>query len=130
MRPVPEMFAAASRYRLEWLLARSVRLLARFLPMTVVRALGRALGRLVYIVNGPRRRIALENLAYAFPGRPIRERTALARAVFAHFGGLLFELIKFGTWPRERMRAAVEVEGEDRIRQAMPAAGRLQFQSF
>ena len=123
MRRVLETFAAASRYRLEWLLARSGRLLARFLPLTVVRALGRALGRLVYLVEGPRRRITLENLAYAFPARTAQERRALARAMFAHFGGLLLELIKFGTYSREQMLAATEIEGEDRIRQAQ-AQGR------
>lgn len=111
-------FAAGTRYWLESLLARSVRLLARFLPMSLVRAGGRAIGRLVYIVDGPRRRTALENLAHAFPGRPTRERRALARAMFAHFGGLLLELIKFGTYSREQMLASTEIEGEDRVRQA------------
>jgi KDO2-lipid IV(A) lauroyltransferase len=106
------------RHRLEALLVRVVRVLVRLLPMPAVRRLGHGIGRVAYWVDGPRRRTALENLASAFPGRTPRERRQLARAVFSHFGGLLFELIKFGTWSRERMRAAVDVEGEDRIRQA------------
>ena len=111
-------FVVECRYRLESVLARSVRWVVPYVPMTVVRAVGRAMGRLAYLAGGPRRRIALENLASAFPGRTARERRALARAMFAHFGGLLLELMKFGTYSREQMLAATETEGEERIRQA------------
>ena len=38
--------------------------------------------------------------------------------MFAHFGAVLLELIKFGTYSREQMLAAADVEGEDRFRQA------------
>jgi len=107
------------RHRLEWLLVHAVRVLVRFVPMSAVRGAGRAIGRIAYFVDAPHRRTALDNLLSAFPGRPAGERRALARAMFAHFGGLLFELIKFSTWSHERMRAAVEVEGEDRVRQAL-----------
>ena len=112
-----------ARQRLETLLVRIVRALVRLLPMPAVRRLGRGIGRLASLLDGARRRTALENLANAFPGRPAHERRQLARAVFSHFGGLLFELIKFGTWSRERMLAAVETEGEERARQAL-AEGR------
>ena len=102
---------------------RSVRGVVPYVPMTVVRALGRATGRLAYIASRPRRRITLDNLAYAFPGRTARERRALARAMFAHFGALLFELVKFGTYSPEQMLAATEIEGEEHVRQAQ-AQGR------
>ena len=39
--------------------------------------------------------------------------------MFAHFGALLFELLKFGTLSRAQMLAAIESEGEDRARQAL-----------
>jgi KDO2-lipid IV(A) lauroyltransferase len=110
---------SALRYRFETLLVRVVRVVVRLLPMPAVRALGHAIGEVAYVLDAPRRRIALENLAHAFPGRPARERRQLTRATFAHFGGLLFELLKFAAWPRERMLAAVETEGEDRVRQAL-----------
>jgi KDO2-lipid IV(A) lauroyltransferase len=116
-------FLIECRYRLESVLARSFRGVVRYVPMPAVRALGRALGRLAYIAEGPRRRIALENLAYAFPGRTAQERRTMAQAMFAHFGGLLLELIKFGTYSREQMLAASEIEGEERLRQAQ-AQGR------
>jgi KDO2-lipid IV(A) lauroyltransferase len=88
------------------------------LPMRVVRRCGAAIGRIAYSVDGSHRRIALENLASAFPARSDAERRALARAMFAHFGSLLLELLKFGTYTPERMRAAVDIEGEERARQA------------
>ncbi len=90
----------------------------RLLPMSVVRALGRGLGRLAYAVDGWHRRIALDNLAHAFPARSRRQRRRLARATFAHFGSLLLELLKFGAWPPERMLASIESEGEERVWQA------------
>lgn len=88
------------------------------LPMPAVRAAGGWLGRLVYALDGLHRRIALENLRSAFPGRPARERKAVARAMFAHFGRLPLELMKFGTYSRDQMLAVVDVEGEERVRQA------------
>jgi Kdo2-lipid IVA lauroyltransferase/acyltransferase len=106
------------RYWLEWLVARSVRTVVRMMPMPAVRALGHGLGRVVYALDRPRRRIALDNLASAFPSRPLGERQGLALAMFAHFGAVLLELIKFGTYSREQMLAAADVEGEDRFRQA------------
>jgi KDO2-lipid IV(A) lauroyltransferase len=38
--------------------------------------------------------------------------------MFAHFGAVLLELIKFGSYSPEQMLAAADVEGEDRFRQA------------
>jgi KDO2-lipid IV(A) lauroyltransferase len=111
-------FLTACRYRLEWLVARSVRMVVRVVPMAVVRALGRVLGRVAYVIDGSRRRIALENLAFAFPGRPLSERQALVKSMFAHFGAVVLELIKFGTYSREQMLAAADVEGEERYQQA------------
>ena len=110
---------SALRFRVELILTRLVRVLMRALPMPIVRGIGRVLGRIVYVLDRSRRRIALANLAHAFPGRPLKERRVLARAVFAHFGSLLLELLKFSTWSPERMRAAVEVEGMERVTQAM-----------
>jgi KDO2-lipid IV(A) lauroyltransferase len=111
-----------ARHQLETLLVRTVRVLVRLLPMSVVRRLGHGMGRVAYLLDATRRRTTLENLGHAFPGRSLREQRQLARAVFSHFGGLLLELIKFGTWPPARMLAAVETEGEDRVRQALQEA--------
>jgi KDO2-lipid IV(A) lauroyltransferase len=102
------------RHRLEYVAVRAIQALVSVLPMAAVRAIGGAIGRFVYYADPPHRRIALDNLAAAFPGRPAAEQRALARAMFSHFGSLLLELLKFGSYSRERMMAAVEIEGEER----------------
>jgi KDO2-lipid IV(A) lauroyltransferase len=106
------------KHRVELLAVRLVGGSMRLLPMWAVRALGRGLGRLAYAIDRWHRRTALENLAHAFPARSERQRRRLARATFAHFGSLLLELLKFGTWSRERMLAATDSEGEERVFQA------------
>src|SRR5437764_2641304 len=88
------------------------------MPDRIVRACGTALGLAFYTIDGAHRRIAERNLAVAFPLRTAAERRAIARAAFAHFGRLLFELLKFSTLSREQMLARVEVEGEERSRLA------------
>jgi KDO2-lipid IV(A) lauroyltransferase len=103
---------------LELIAVRVVAAIVSVLPMRAVRRCGAGLGRIAYVADGSHRRIALENLAAAFPARSDAERRALARAMFAHFGSLLLELLKFGTYSPAQMRAAVDVEGEDRARQA------------
>ena len=60
-----------------------------------VRGAGTLLGLAFYTLDGAHRRIAQRNLATAFPSRPEAERRAIARRAFAHFGRLLFELLKF-----------------------------------
>ena len=42
----------------------------------------------------------------------------MARAMFAHFGALLFELLKFSTYSPDQIRAAVDVDGIEHARQA------------
>lgn len=106
------------RYRLESWLARVVRASVRLLPMAVVRACGGVLGRAVYFVDGFHRRIALANLAHAFPTRSPAERRVIARAMFAHFGRLLLELMKFGTLSDAQMLARIDSDGEERVLQA------------
>jgi KDO2-lipid IV(A) lauroyltransferase len=103
---------------LEFAAVRFVSALVSLLPMRVVRRCGAALGRLACAVDRSHRRIALDNLAAAFPSRSQSELRVLARAMFAHFGSLLLELLKFGTYTPRQMRAAIDVEGEDRARQA------------
>jgi KDO2-lipid IV(A) lauroyltransferase len=103
---------------LEFAAVRLVATVVSLLPMRLVRRGGAALGRLAYALDAAHRRIALENLAAAFPSRPARERRMLARAMFAHFGSLLLELLKFGTYTPDQMHAAIDVEGEERARQA------------
>jgi KDO2-lipid IV(A) lauroyltransferase len=114
------------RYRLEYLLVASVAFCVRHLPWRIVSALGGVLGLLVYALDGSRRRVTVDNLTRAFPGRPAAERRRIARSVFRHFGRMVFELLKFSALTPDEMLARVEFEGEGHARQAY-AAGRGVF---
>ena len=108
----------ALRHPLEYALVLFTMRVARLLPWRVVRALGTGLGFLFYTLDGRHRRIALGNLAAAFPRKSPAERQAIVRDVFGHFGRLLFELLKFSGLSRDQVLARVEIEGGDRIRDA------------
>jgi KDO2-lipid IV(A) lauroyltransferase len=88
------------------------------MPHALVRATGSALGLGFYTFDRAHRRIAERNLAVAFPVRPAAERRMIARRAFAHFGRLLLELLKFSTLSPAAMLARVDVDGEERARNA------------
>jgi KDO2-lipid IV(A) lauroyltransferase len=106
------------RQTLEYAAVMTVRAVLRWLPHAVVRGLGALVGQVVYAVDRGHRRVALGNLAQCFPSRSPAERRAIARAMFAHFGRLLFEMLKFSTLSHTEMLRRVEFEGEDRARLA------------
>jgi len=106
------------KHRLEYALVRSIAACIGLLPVSAVRACGAGLGRLAYRVDRFHRRVALENLAQAFPTRSAQELRTLAREMFKHFGRLLLELIKFGSLSNDEILRRVEVEGEERARLA------------
>ena len=56
-----------------------------FLPLPVIRALGLALGWLLYALVVPRRRVVHTNLALCFPERSHAQRRKLARQTFVYF---------------------------------------------
>jgi KDO2-lipid IV(A) lauroyltransferase len=91
---------------------------ARLLPWRAVRAMGTGLGFLFYTLDRRHRRIALQNLAAAFPRKPAGDCQAIVRGVFGHFGRLLFELLKFSGLSTAEVLARVDIEGGERIREA------------
>lgn len=106
------------RHRLEYAIVRALVAFVRVMPGPLVRASGTLLGLAFYTVDGAHRRIAARNLAAAFPRRPARERRAIVRRVFTHFGRLLVELLTFSTLSDEAMMARVEFDGEEHARLA------------
>jgi KDO2-lipid IV(A) lauroyltransferase len=106
------------KHRIEYALVRGLIGVVRLMPDAIVRASGTILGLAFYAIDRSHRRIAQRNLATAFPLRTEDERRVIARAAFAHFGRLLFELLKFSTLSANAMLARVEFEGEDRARLA------------
>ena len=106
------------RQRLEYIGVVIARAVTSVLPYPVLWLCGTSLGYLFYLLDGAHRRVASENLAAAFPRRTRSERQAIVRAVFAHFGRLLFEFLKFSTLSPEQILERVEFDGEERVRLA------------
>jgi KDO2-lipid IV(A) lauroyltransferase len=102
------------KHRLEYLLVRALAALTTVMSEAMVLWSGTLVGRALYLFDGGHRRIAQSNLAIAFPVRSDAERRAIAREAFAHFGRLLFELLKLSTQSNETILARVEFEGEER----------------
>jgi KDO2-lipid IV(A) lauroyltransferase len=106
------------RYRFEYLAVKTLRALVSVMPDALVRAIGRLVGLAFHTFDRAHRRIAERNLARALPTRTARERRAIARGTFEHFGRLLMELLKFSTLSPDEMLARIEFDGEDRVRLA------------
>jgi Kdo2-lipid IVA lauroyltransferase/acyltransferase len=106
------------KHRLEYLAVRTLLAAVRAMPGPLVRFCGSVTGLLSYVFDRRHRRIAARNLATAFPTRSARERRAIVRAAFTHFGRLLFELLKFSSLSNDALMARVEFEGDERVRLA------------
>jgi KDO2-lipid IV(A) lauroyltransferase len=85
--------------------------LLHWLPLSVLAALGRAAGRLLYLLAGERRRVVLTNLRLCFPELSDDERVRLARNHFAVFARSLLEhgILWWGS--RERVLRMIRVDG-------------------
>ncbi|HEY8549215.1 MAG TPA: lysophospholipid acyltransferase family protein [Vicinamibacterales bacterium] len=111
--------AAAWRHALEYRAVAVVAALVRSLPQWASLAVGAAIGHAFYLLDAPHRRLTIANLTAAFPHKSPRQIRTTARRVFAHFGSLLTELLRFSGLSREKMLASVQFEGEERVRQAL-----------
>ena len=108
----------AFRHRLEDAAVGFVTFVAQTLPRGLVVRLGGAIGLAFYTFDGPHRRLAQENLSRAFPTRDAQDIRRTARSVYAHFGRLLIEILRFSTMSAEQVRAACEFEGHERVAEA------------
>ena len=115
--------APSFRHHLEYRAVLAVLALVRVLPDALARALGSALGFLVFVVDARHRRVAQAQLRAAFPRKSAAECRAITRAAFMHFGRLLTSVLRFSAMSQQQIRARVEVEGADRVR-AVEAAGK------
>jgi KDO2-lipid IV(A) lauroyltransferase len=76
-----------------YLLARAALALSAPLPPPLLRALGRALGRLAYLLFPRARKTALANVAVAFPDRPRARRRDLVRRAYVRLGAQLGDTV-------------------------------------
>ena len=82
------------------------------LPLGVQSGLGRGLGRLLYALARPRRRVALRNLELCFPELSVVQRKAIARENFEWLGRSLLERGLLWYASPERLRSLIHVEGD------------------
>jgi KDO2-lipid IV(A) lauroyltransferase len=94
------------------------------LPLPVALWAGRRLGDLLYAVLPRRRRLALANLARAYPAMPLAERRRLARRASQHLGMTLTELPRLLAAPLPATLARIRLEGAEHLQAAMTAHGR------
>jgi KDO2-lipid IV(A) lauroyltransferase len=119
--------AAPWRYALEYRAVAVVAAVVRAMPWWISYGLGTAIGWLFYLVDAPHRRLTQANLTAAFPHKTPGEIRGIARGVFAHFGSLLTELLRFGGLPPARMLTAVDYEGAEHVEQAIAAGNGALF---
>ena len=89
--------------------------LVRPLPRGWALALGRALGRLLADLDPRHVAIAAENLRQAFPQWDEPRRLRTARAVYAHFGQTLVDILWMAGQPRERLLSLIVEDGRDNV---------------
>jgi len=97
--------------------------IVRRLPLSVGRAAGAALGELAWLVRGRERRLAMRNLAEAFPEWPKKKRRATTRAMFHHIGRIVFEMLWLPRLDAAMRDKTTEVVGLEQFRTVM-ARGR------
>jgi Kdo2-lipid IVA lauroyltransferase/acyltransferase len=112
-RPAPGL-GTRVRWRLEYAFVLLLCAFLAVLPPLVRLGIGRALGRLVCRVDRRHRRVALHNLAMAFPDAPDEWRREIARRSFENLGRLLVEVLML-RHDAERIRMEDEVEGWEQI---------------
>jgi KDO2-lipid IV(A) lauroyltransferase len=110
------------RHALEARAAAVVQRLVRPLPRRMVLALGRSLGRVLADLDPRHVAIAADNLRHAFPQWDEPRRLRTARAVYAHFGQTLLDILWMADKPRERLIALIVEEGREHV-DAARAAG-------
>lgn len=81
------------------------------LPLRWLRALGWVLGRLMFVLAVPRRRIALRNLELCFPQMPAAQRKALARQNFVVFCQTWLDRGWLWSAPEAVVRQRVKLQG-------------------
>ena len=90
--------------------------LLHWLPLTVTRAIGSALGRLLYVFGRERREVAKINLRLCFPDKSEAEIDRLARAHVIAFSRAALDRV-FAWWSSEsRLRRLCRVTGIERLK--------------
>jgi len=89
--------------------------LLHWLPLPVLRAIGGALGALLYALGRERRKVALTNLRLCFPEKTEAEREDLARRHFIAFSRAVLDRT-LGWWAsKERLERIIRIHGAEHL---------------
>ena len=108
---------------LEYSAAKSVLAGLGILPAPAAIAVGRAMGRVFYLVASDLRRTAAINLRLAFPEKTDGERRALIRECFDTLGRELGLFSQFATRSQEQLRNMIEPRGLANLEAAIEKHG-------
>lgn len=95
---------------LEYLVFRFFEKTIQWLPYPALEALASGVAFLAFRVIRYRRRVALDNLAHAFPEKSSRERFSIACRSYRHFALLVLEFMKLSSWNPEQLGRMVSLE--------------------
>lgn len=100
-------------------LVRGLLRISACLPLGAARGLGRVAAAINWWIGGRARRITEQNLALAYPQMPMADREKLARHSLAATGELVAEMGHVWLGPWERLRARLEIHGDELLIEAM-----------
>lgn len=98
------------RYQIEFIIFKFLRRLVLILPLKSAQRLGALIGTIAYYVASKRRKIALENLKYAFPEKSLNEHILIAKGSFRNYAIALTELLWFPNLSDEIIRKLVKTD--------------------
>lgn len=98
--------------RIEYVLFLGIFNFFRLLPFYLAFRIGEGIGRLLYYLDRPHRKVGLKNLAIAFPEKNKAEHLRILYASFLNLGRLLAEFCQLRGLTPENIRDRVEFENE------------------
>ena len=108
---------------LEYAAARSTLAMLGRLPPPAAFSIGRAMGKVAYVLARDLRRTGATNLRLAFPEKTDEERARLLRQCFESLGRELGLFSQLSTRPREVLESLIEVQDFDRLLEAKKTHG-------
>lgn len=109
-----------------WLAIGALTLMAQ-LPDKLRLVFGAQVGRLFYLVNAKRRRIAHINLELCFPHWPLEKRKQVIREHFKIYGQAIVDLGMVSLSSEERLNAVINIEGFENYRRVSSAGHAVIF---
>ena len=108
---------------LEYSAAKSVLTSLGLMPAPAAYGVGRAFGKLAYVLARDLRRTGAINLRLAFPEKSDSERAELLRECFDSLGRVLGLFSQFSSRSQEQLRQLIEVQGLENLEAAKRAHG-------